>query len=84
MITDPQPLSITARGGNIIHRITRQIDMGFGLKIFEIIVSPLYDEKCSAGLQGGGPLLKIKSSFLNPFFILSIPCGPNTLVEFFF
>lgn len=27
IITEPQPLSITASGGNIIHRITRQMDM---------------------------------------------------------
>ncbi len=84
MITDPQPLSITARGGNIIHRITRQSDMGFGLKIFELIVSLLYDEKSCAGLHGGGLLLKIKFRFLNSFFILSIPCRLNKLMKFLF
>lgn len=30
---DPQPLSITAKGGNMIQRITRQIDIVFFLLI---------------------------------------------------
>jgi len=49
-ITEPQPLSITASGGKIIQRITRQIDIVFYLNLV-VEICKMFDDSLQEKLQ---------------------------------